>query len=160
MIPESTPQGWHNTKRKKKGENLSWEISCLWLWNNFSVKPNDFLQNSACPLSVQCPKVIIQCKVLFINPFSSLYILFYTWKITILWTVLEDESEKEENCPFVLTKLPCHEGRSTCNANCDPIRRWLAVFQLNSSQAVLSQPVVLTGKKNPKTNITEPLQAS
>lgn len=46
-------------------------------------------------LSVQCPKVIIQCKVLFINPFSSLYIHFYTWKITILWTVLEDESKRK-----------------------------------------------------------------
>lgn len=76
----------------------------------------------------------------------------------VLWTVLEDESVKEENCSFVLTEFPCHDGGSTCNANCDPIRRWLAVFQLNSSQAVLSQARVFTGKKI--TNTKKPLQVS
>lgn len=74
----------------------------------------------------------------------------------VLWTVLEDESEKEESCPFVLTEFPCHEGRSTCNANCDPIRPRLAVFQLNSSQTVLSQPDIFTGKKKNKTTPKEP----
>lgn len=65
----------------------------------------------------------------------------------VLWTVLGGESEKEENCPFVLTEFPDREGGSTCNANCDPIRRQRAVFQQISSQAVLSQAGVFTGKK-------------
>jgi len=65
----------------------------------------------------------------------------------VLWTVLGGELEKEENCPFVLTEFPSHSGGSTCNTNCDPIRRRLAVFQQISSQAALSQADVFIGKK-------------
>lgn len=63
----------------------------------------------------------------------------------VLWTVLGGESEKEENCPFVLTEFHGREGGSTRNTNCDPIRRRMAVFQRISSQAVLSQPGIFTG---------------